>query len=368
MDIHQLYQEFVNKVPHIELDRRELMDRNAPNKSTRILLGESSNVLNWNDVRFPWSYGLYKKFLGNFWTPFEINMQADKKDFPLLTEEQQDTFLKIIGLLSFLDSMQSDYSADISKHLTDSSLNALMIMLAQQEVIHNQSYSYILASVEQTKEAQDKVFEFWKHDEVLINRNDFIVNGYKPQVKHPTITDMLVSIIYDVVLEGLFFYSGFAFFYDLARHGKMVASATMINYINRDEQQHVRLFTEIFKAIKQDFPEYDVPELKALTTAIFKKAAELETTWSHYIIGTRFPTIDVDELAGYIRFIANVRTKQLGAEPPFLRQETNPMEWIKVYAETDLGKTDFFEQKSRAYTKTDDTFDDTEDIDLGGLL
>ena len=64
------------------LEKRKLMDKDAPNRSTGIVNGQSSNVLNWDDVRFNWAYPKYKKMLGNFWTPFEINMSNDIKQFP----------------------------------------------------------------------------------------------------------------------------------------------------------------------------------------------------------------------------------------------------------------------------------------------
>ena len=52
-----------------EIKVRDIMDKHAPNASTGIINGQSSNVLNWDDVRVKWAYPKYKKMLGNFWTP-----------------------------------------------------------------------------------------------------------------------------------------------------------------------------------------------------------------------------------------------------------------------------------------------------------
>ena len=161
--------------------------------------------------RFSWAYPKYKKMLGNFWTPFEINMSQDIKQFPTLSKEEQDAFLKIIGLLALLDSIQTDYAGKVADYLTDSSLNALMIILAQQEVIHNHSYSYVLSSIV-PKHVQDEVFEFWRTEPVLEKRNEFVTNGYAAFATRPSVENLLKSIVFDVILEGLFFYSGFAFF------------------------------------------------------------------------------------------------------------------------------------------------------------
>ncbi len=341
------------------LTERKLYDVEAPNASTGLINGQSSNVLNWDDVRYSWAYPLYKNMLANFWTPFEINMSGDVKQYPNLSNEEKDTFNKIIGLLAFLDSIQTDYSSRVAAYLTDSSLSALMTVLSFQEVVHNQSYSYVLSSLV-NKQKQDEIFEYWKHDPVLRKRNDFIANGYLMFTEEPSPKTFMESIVYDIVLEGLNFYSGFAFFYNLARNQKMVASSTMINYINRDEQLHVRLFCQIFKELLNEVPELNSEETVQFVQGTFKKAAELEIQWGRYIIGDRFPGLRMDELEAYIKFMANKRVNELGIQRPFDGFRENPMKWIKAYEDINQGKSDFFEQKSRQYTKVSDAngFDD----------
>ncbi|OES45011.1 ribonucleotide-diphosphate reductase subunit beta [Domibacillus iocasae] len=342
------------------IEKRKLMDKEAPNRSTAIVNGRSSNVLNWDDVKFDWAYPKYKRMLGNFWTPFEINMSNDVKQFPGLSTNEREAFLKTIGLLALLDSIQTDYAGKVADYLTDSSLQALMIILAQQEVIHNHSYSYVLSSLV-PKDEQDRVFDYWRSEPVLEKRNDFVMKGYESFAEQPTVENMLDSIVYDVILEGLFFYSGFAFFYHLARHQKMVASSTMINYINRDEQLHVDLFVKIYQELLNEYPELDTPDRAEKVQAIFKEAAELEIEWARDIIGDKIEGLDVEDLEAYIYFYANVRCQQLGYEKPYPDYRKNPLKWIKAYEDVDLGKTDFFEQRSRQYVKVnvqDNGFDE----------
>ncbi|WP_028785147.1 ribonucleotide-diphosphate reductase subunit beta [Thalassobacillus devorans] len=341
------------------LKKRKISDHQAPNASTGIINGNSSNVLNWDDIRFPWAYPMYKNMLANFWIPNEINMSNDIRQWNTLTRQEQDTFKKIIGLLAFLDSIQTDYSSKIADYLTDSSLVALMQVLSFQEVVHNQSYSYVLSSLVDQQE-QNNIFEYWKHDEVLIERNDFIIQGYQAFADKPSPETFLESLVYDVVLEGLFFYAGFSFFYNLARNGKMVSTSTMINYINRDEQIHVTLFANIFKETLKENPHIDKQRYHQFVEETFRKAAELEIKWGNYIIGDNFPEIPMTDLEDYIKFLANKRSKQMGADKPFPGYDKNPLKWIRAYQEVDEGKSDFFEQKSRQYTKVseDNGFDE----------
>jgi len=336
------------------IQKRKLVDHQAPNASTGIINGRSSNVLNWDDTRYSWAYPMYKNMLANFWIPNEINMSNDLKQWGTLSDQEQATFKKIIGLLAFLDSIQTDYSGKIADYLTDSSLSALMQVLAFQEVVHNQSYSYVLSTLVDQNE-QEEIFEYWKHDDVLIERNQFITDGYQAFADDPSVETFLKSIVYDVVLEGLFFYAGFAFFYNLARNNKMVSTSTMINYINRDEQIHVSLFGRIFNETLSENPQLDEEKYRQFVTDTFQEAVELEIKWAHHIIGDRFPGIPIGDLEDYIRFMANKRCRLLGAEKPFPEYKENPLKWIKAYQEVDEGKSDFFEQKSRQYTKVSET-------------
>jgi len=336
-----------------KLLERKMYDVTAPNASTGIINGQSSNVLNWDDVRYKWAYPLYKNMLSNFWTPFEINMSSDSKQYVNLTEKEQDTFNKIIGLLAFLDSIQTDYSSRVAAYLTDSSLAALMATLSFQEVVHNQSYSYVLSSLV-PKSKQDEIFEYWKTDVILRERNDFIVQGYEKFLDDPTPETFIKSIIYDVILEGLNFYSGFSFFYNLARNQKMVSTSTMINYINRDEQLHVYLFCQVFKAVLEEYPQLRNEELESFAKNTFERAAQLEIKWSKYIIGDSFEGINESDLEAYIKFMANKRLNELGFDKLYPEYNKNPLPWIKAYSDVNSGKSDFFEQKSRQYTKVSD--------------
>ena len=135
----------------------------------------------------------------------------------------------------------------------------------------------------------------------------------------------------------------------------------MINYINRDEQLHVDLFVKIYRELLAEYPEYDTPEREARVQVIFREAVQLEVDWANEVIGDKIDGLDVEDVHDYVHFYANVRCNQLGYERPFNGYRKNPLKWVKAYEEVDLGKTDFFEQRSRQYVKVnveDNGFDD----------
>lgn len=341
------------------LRTQNIFDTTAPNKSTRIVNGECSGVLNWNDIRIPKMYKLYRVLLGNHWIADEIPMNTDVSQFAALTERERETFKKIIGLLAVLDSMQTMFVGDVKDYLTDSSLQAICAIIAQQEVVHNQSYSYVLSSLVTEKE-QKEIFEYWKHDEVLLRRNLFIRDAYQDFRNNKTPETLYKAVIADMVLEGIFFYAGFAFFYNLARDQKMLATSQMISYIQRDEAQHAYFFGEIFKQLLADFPELNTPENIQYAYDFIDKAVQLETEWAEYVL-EGIAGIDLNDFKRYIKHIANKRLKLMGLANRY-DNVSNSLPWIRPFSDEALNdtKTDFFEGKSRTYAKSssDNGWDD----------
>ena len=341
------------------LSRAKTLEPLHPNKSTKLFGGESSGILNWNDIAYPHWYKMYKRLVGNYWQADEVNMASDVKEFPLLTKAEQDAYLKIIGLLSTLDAPQTRTALLISLYATDPSVQSIMAVIAQQEAVHNESYSYVLSSVVSLDE-QNESFQLGRKDPVLLKRNEHVTNHYNLFVEEPTVENILKTMVYTALLEGMFFYSGFAFFYNLARHNKMVGTSTMVSYINRDELEHGRFIAELFRATLAENPEENTAELTEWVYDAFRTSVENEIEWSRYVLAD-VEGIDLEEMAGYVKYRANKMLRMLGLEEMYPEFVENPMRWIRAYVDNfDGTKTDFFEQTSRQYTKTSDLngFDD----------
>ncbi|CDQ41767.1 ribonucleotide-diphosphate reductase subunit beta [Virgibacillus salexigens] len=341
------------------INKAKTLEPLNPNKSTGIFGGRSSGILNWNDIAYPHWHKMYKRLVGNYWQADEINMHSDTKEFPFLSNEEREAYLKIIGLLSTLDGPQTRTALLLSLYATDPSVQSIMAVIAQQEAVHNESYSYVLSSVVSLDE-QNESFQLGRKDPILLKRNEELINQYNQFVEEATIENILKTLVYTSLLEGLFFYSGFAFFYNLARNNKMVGTSTMISYINRDELEHGRFISELFRATLDENPDLNTKELVTWVYEHFQKSVDLEIEWSKYVLGD-VEGIDLEEMEGYIKYRANKMLRMMGLNDIYPDNIENPMKWIRAYVDNvDGTKTDFFEQRSRQYTKTSDLngFDD----------
>lgn len=342
------------------LEKSPILEPEHPNKATAIVGGKASGILSWNDVRNALSFNRYKELLGNFWTPFEINMSDDVKQYKQFSEQEQNTFRKINGLVAILDSVQPRFFSVLLEYITDPAFQAALVVMGQQEVVHNHSYSYVLSSVEKL-ENQNIAFETARTEKPIYERNKLITEIYENIRKpNPTVKDLLETLVASVGLEGINFYSAFAYFYNLARNQKMLKTSTMISYINRDELVHTKIITDILNQIIEESPEL-FEYVNKFAKDFFDKIVQKEIEWSQYILADE-EDIDLGEMSDYIKYRANKCLSMMRIKPLYTDIDDNPMPWIRAFMDENinLGKTDFFENRPRTYTKVSDDngFDD----------
>ena len=225
--------------------------------------------------------------------------------------------------------------------------------------MHSQSYSYMLDTI-CSPEQRNEILYQWRTDERLLARNTFIGDLYNEfqRDKHPF--TLLKVMMANFILEGVYFYSGFMFFYNLARNGKMPGSAQEIRYINRDENTHLWLFRNIILELQKEEPELFTEENVAELRAMLEEGVRQEIAWGHYVIGDDIPGLTREMIADYIHYLGNQRWMSLGFEPLFADNVEEPenMRWVSQYSNANMVKTDFFEAKSTAYAKSTALVDD----------
>jgi ribonucleoside-diphosphate reductase beta chain len=154
------------------------------------------------------------------------------------------------------------------------------------------------------------------------------------------------------ILEGIYFYSGFSFFYALGRQGKMLGTVSEIKYIQRDELTHLALFQGIFREIRNENPELFTPELVESLRDMMRTAVEHEIAWGLYITQNNIAGLSDTVITQYIQYLSNDRLKKLNLEILYPEIVEHPMRWVETFSNMNGMKTDFFEQKVTNYSKS----------------
>lgn len=325
----------------------------------RMIGGNTTNLNDFNNMKYSWVSDWYRQAMNNFWIPEEINLSQDFKDYPRLEKTERTAYDKILSFLVFLDSLQSNNLPTVSEYITANEVNLCLHIQAFQECIHSQSYSYMLDTICSPEERNDILYQ-WKTDEHLLNRNKFIGDCYNEFHEKRDKFSLMKTLIANFILEGIYFYSGFMFFYNLSRNGKMSGSAQEIRYINRDENTHLWLFRSIILELKKEEPDMFTPEKVKVYEDMMREGVRQEIAWGQYVIGNDVQGLNEQMVSDYIRYLGNLRWSGLGFG--FLyddnQKEPENMKWVGQYSNANMVKTDFFEAKSTAYAKSTALVDD----------
>lgn len=219
--------------------------------------------------------------------------------------------------------------------------------------LHSQSYAVMVESISANT---DDIYELWRKDMILKSKNDYIANVYE-QLSHDPSDEALIKAFYaNQILEGIYFYSGFSYFYTLARAGKMLGTSQMIRFIQRDEITHLSLFQNLINSVKKERPELFTNSLIEEVVEMFRKAVEIETSWGEYITQGSILGLTDEIINNYIKYLADNRMKRVGL--PTLYNVEHPLKWVEQFSNLNNHKTNFFEAKVTNYAKGSLNLDD----------
>ena len=325
-------------------------DDSLENRS--IWFGQTTNLMELNECRYTWAVGLYQQMREQYWVPQRLDITQDITDYTNLIQEERRAYKGILAYLTFLDSVQTCNLSNIKSAVTAPEISLCMAEQISQEAMHNASYQYIIETII-PKEDHKSVYEFWRTDKVLFERCKFIAAYYRNYTENPTVENYFVMIVANFILESMYFYMGFIFFYNLSSRMLMAGSADIFKMINRDELSHVRLYQKIIPEAMELFP-HSVDQIYEM----FSKAVEHEILWANHIIGGNILGITESSTDQYVKYLANIRLRSIGLDPlyPDPKYNKSPYAHLERFSDTKKEgstKANFFEATVTSYLMAD---------------
>jgi ribonucleoside-diphosphate reductase beta chain len=307
-------------------------------------------------LKYKWAWDKYLSACANHWMPQEVNMARDIalwKDPGGLTEDERRVVKRNLGFFVTADSLAANNIVlGTYRHITAPECRQFLLRQAFEEAIHTHAYQYIVESLgldeAEIFNAYNEVPSIRAKDEFLI---PFIDTLTDPSFKTGTIEAdraLLRSlIVFACLMEGLFFYVGFAQILALGRQNKMTGAAEQYQYILRDESMHCNFGIDLINQIKLENPRLWSPEFRAGVRELFGQAVDLEYRYAEDTMPRGVLGLNAPMFKGYLRYIANRRAQQIGIEPLFDAGE-NPFPWMSEMI--DLKKErNFFETRVIEY-------------------
>ena len=321
----------------------------------RIFGGNSDGMINFTRMKYQWALNLWDTMEANTWFPKETDMTGDKRDYLLLSPAELRMYDLVLSQLIFMDSLQTNNLMDnINPYITAPEVNACLSRQSYEEANHSKSYAVMVESI---SDNTDLIYDMWKTDTKLREKNTYIASVYE-ELSNGELTDtkILLALFANQILEGIYFYAGFAAIYALGKSGKMLGSTQMIRFIQRDEVTHLLLFQNMINSVRKERPELFTSELEEMVRSMFRKAVELEASWGAYITQGQILGFTDSIIEQYIQYLADRRLEAVGYKAEY--NVPHPIPWVDGYASFNDQRTNFFEGNVANYSKGSISFDD----------
>ena len=251
-------------VPLSERERRIKVE------DKRIINGKT-DVNQLVPFKYKWAWEKYLASCANHWMPQEVNMSRDIglwKDPDGLTEDERRVVKRNLGFFVTADSLAANNIVlGTYRHISAPECRQYLLRQAFEEAIHTHAYQYIVESLGLDEgemfNAYHEIPSIRDKDEFLI---PFIDTLTDPSFKTgtPEADQQLLKslIVFACIMEGLFFYVGFAQILALGRQNKMTGAAEQYQYILRDESMHCNFGIDVINQIKLENPHLWTPEFR----------------------------------------------------------------------------------------------------------
>jgi ribonucleoside-diphosphate reductase beta chain len=351
---------------NVRQDTRALLTSVEPaseeNRFRRIRVEDKRVINGSTDVnqlvpfKYKWAWDKYLSACANHWMPQEVNMSRDIalwKNPNGLTDDERRLVKRNLGFFVTADSLAANNIVlGTYRHISAPECRQYLLRQAFEEAIHTHAYQYIVESLGLD---EGEVFNAYHEIPSIRDKDEFLI-PFIDTLTDPGFTtgtqqadqDLLKSlIIFACVMEGLFFYVGFAQILALGRQNKMTGAAEQYQYILRDESMHCNFGIDLINQIKLENPNLWTMEFREEIQALMRKAVELEYRYAEDTMPRGVLGLNAPMFKEYLRYIANRRCQQIGAEQMY-QGAGNPFPWMSEMI--DLKKErNFFETRVIEY-------------------
>ena len=306
-------------------------------------------------LKYKWAWEHYLNGCANHWMPTEVPMAKDIELWKSneLSEDERHVILRNLGFFSTAESLVgNNIVLAIFKYVTNPEARQYLLRQAFEEAIHTHTFHYIVESLSLN---EGEIFNMYNEINTIHDKDafemklteDIMRDGFSTKTDEGMQKFLENLIGFYIIMEGIFFYSGFVMILSFHRQNKMTGIGEQFQYILRDETIHLNFGIDLINGIKEENPHIWTPEFQASIIDLVHEAVELEIRYAIDCLPRGILGLTAPMFREYVQFITNRRLERIDLPPQF-KQAKNPFPWM---SETmDLGKEkNFFETRVTEY-------------------
>lgn len=304
-------------------------------------LTQASKV--YKPFKYPWAYKFWLTQQQVHWLPTEVPMGGDVGDFQQLAPEMRSLIVNIFRMFVQADiDVHHSYHSIYARIFKPTEVSMMLSAFQNMETVHIAAYSTLL----DTLGFPESEYHAFLEVEQMRKKHEWM-HSFNPT--NPTEVALSLAGVSGFG-EGLSLFASFAMLLNFPRQNLLKGMGQIISWSVRDESLHCEGIARLFHAYLAENDEIDRSVLAERIPAIGREAVANEDAFIDLAFQAGdVPGLTAAEVKRYIRFVADIRLRQLGQAPIYGISE-NPLPWIDGL-QVGIEHANFFEAQGTEYSK-----------------
>jgi ribonucleoside-diphosphate reductase beta chain len=317
------------------------------------LIGKASpEDYNLHPSHYPWARKLYDQAIANTWYPHEIPLKEDLEDWVTMTDDEKYAVEFVMSFFNPAELIVNRVLAlGVYPYLKSSECHLYLAKQMWEEANHCVSFEYVLESFPLDR---SKIYDRHTNTPSMKAKEDFI-NKYIKRMTEDRYDVTTIEgkkdfvrnmVALNIVMEGIWFYSGFMVMLSFRQRNKLRNLGSMVNWVLRDESLHLKFGITLVLTLLEENPEIVSAEFAEEIKQIILEGVALENQYNKDLFPNGILGLNADYVNQYVQYVADRRMEELGLQPHF--NVKNPAKWMSTATDV-IELVNFFEAQNTNY-------------------
>ena len=295
---------------------------------------------------------MYNQAVRNTWFPHEITLKEDLDDWKKMTDDERHA---VKFLMAFFNPAELIVNRSIAlgiyPYLKSPECHLYLAKQMWEEANHCVAFEYVLETFPFDRET---IFNLHLEVPSMVAKEAYI-NKYMKRMCEMTVDvsttegkkDFIRNLVAtNIVMEGIWFYSGFMVALSFRQRKQLRNFGSMINWVLRDESLHLQFGMNLIQNILEENPDLLTQDFADDIRNIIIEGVDCEVLYNKDLFPNGILGLNADYVNQYVKYVADRRLEELGFSKYY--NVTNPAKWMSTA--TDVYElVNFFEAQNTSY-------------------
>jgi len=287
-------------------------------------------------IKHPDLWAKYKQHMAVFWTPEEIDLSKDMKDWEKLNDNERHFIKNILGFFAGSDGIvMENLATRFTREVQWPEAKFFYGCQNLLEAVHSETYSLLIDTYISEKKEKDELLRATSTIPCVKKKAEWAL-AWIDNVE----ADFGTRLLGFAAVEGIFFSGAFCAIFWLKQRGLMPGLTLSNEFIARDEGLHTDFACLLYSKVVNRLD-------KKKAHKIIRDAVKIEKQFITKSLPCELIGMNAELMSQYIEFVADRLLLQLGYPKVYKAQNPFPfMERISLE-----NKDNFFEKRVSTYAK-----------------